>query len=150
MLYFLRRFTDWTEQNYVGIGIFGTIMNTFRIVMGFTALEACSDFSASGLSISEGQILVLYLIGKKNIQNESCRNYIFKAKIFSRYRSNIHALQGGRNHSPDQDRKSKRIGVLFSTFSGVSEISVRKNIQENKGLHCICLVAFWNILLLHL
>ena len=62
--YFLRRFTNWMDQNYVGIGIFATIMNTVRIVMGFIALEACSDFTASGLSISEGKILILYLIGK--------------------------------------------------------------------------------------
>ena len=62
--YFLRRFTNWMDQNYVGIGIFTTIMNTVRIVMGFIALENYSEFTASGLSISEGQILILYLIGK--------------------------------------------------------------------------------------
>lgn len=55
--------TDWVDQNYVGMGIFSTIMSTVWIVMGFIALEACSDITASGLSISEGQILVLYLIG---------------------------------------------------------------------------------------
>ena len=63
--------TDWVDQNYVGMGIFSTIMSTVWIVMGFIALEACSDNTASGLSISEGQILVLYLIGKKDRKNDS-------------------------------------------------------------------------------
>ena len=70
-VYFLRRMTDWVDQNYVGMGIFSTIMSTVWIVMGFIALEACSDITASGLSISEGQILVLYLIGKKDRKNDS-------------------------------------------------------------------------------
>ena len=66
---FLGRFAKWMDQHYVVIGVFATLTSIARIVLGGVSFVNCwiVDEFSQGINF-EAQIMVIYLIGEKNVK----------------------------------------------------------------------------------
>ena len=129
------------DQYYVVIGIFATLTSTARIVLGGVSFVDC--WYVNEFSHFEAQIMMIYLIGEKNVKIKCYVSIRLIENIFSRYRGDAHSFNVDRNHCQDQDRWHR---MRFPTLQGVSQITFWKNIQGCKWWDFLCLVAFWNIL----